>query len=244
MMLSAATDMSQTIRRKVEQTSATALRWPTKRNLASDSAMTDFYEYLIDPIIECSTVRPGSRIAIGSYSGPESVEEDIVGYWRAIGRRIRELAGVRNVTGIGEVPNSRTIYDLADMPSSGNPHVVYAAGSMLRESTDLICTNGHGCTLVGNKSFLNGIWTSRSDRLGAVLTFFESGVGSCQTVYIIGAENLASDPARQAKRRQHLKMAHQMAMAGLRAAEEARARAVEDEAKLGIDWDDWEDDSH
>ena len=46
------------------------------------------------------------------------------------------------------------------------------------------------------------------------------------------------------ERRRHLKLAHQVAMAGLRVAEEARARAVHKEAKLGIDWDDCEDTPH
>jgi hypothetical protein len=65
---------------------------------------------------------------------------------------------------------------------------------------------------------------------------------------IVGGEQAASEDVRllaasAAKRRERVKLAREIAMKGLRAAEESRARAVKEEARLGIDWDDWEDDS-
>jgi hypothetical protein len=71
--------------------------------------------------------------------------------------------------------------------------------------------------------------------------------GTCGTLLIVGAEHETSEDVRLSavsneRRRERVKRAREIAMKGLRAAEASRARAVNEEARLGINWDDWEDD--
>jgi len=205
--------------------------------------MTELSECFFEPIIECSMIRPGSRL--GNYL---IGEDDELAYWRvAAERSIRKPAAFSNTSRTG-YPSIAAVYEVMYPPSSDDPYVAYSANSMLHISADLVCTNGQGCTVIESKSFGIGICgMPLNQRRRPFLAVFNSGSGwVAGTIYIVDAgdsvfETSVLESARQVKRREHLKLAHRLAVEGLKAAEESRARAVEKEAMLGIDW---EDDSH
>jgi hypothetical protein len=231
MMVSTTTDRSQTIKRKIESTSATALA--TKKDRGE--AVTELRDLCpFEPIIECSTIKPGYRI--GSYP---LAEDDDFAYWGVL---------------MGGSLHNRTAYRSTGWacdfvyaaPHHGALRASCSANSNLQAS--LVCTNGQGCTIIENRGLELGVCAAIPHPWAHVVTVLGSGSGSYGTVFIIGEEGSVFDQAaveslRQAKRRHHRKLAYQLAMAGLKAAEESRAHAVEAEAKLGIDWDDWEDKS-
>jgi len=239
MTLATATDRSQTLRRKVLVTSATTIAWPTNTEDAVpwDSANTGISLVPSCPALECSVVMLGTDIAVQGYSASyvgEVLDLKQGQYYASVPGNNENFTTTGQASGAYAYPHY-----------SGNLPVGYNAGAMFRNSADLICTNGQRCTVVENNTFFYSAGVvsgqGQSAPVEAFLTVGGSNfaVGFCDAAYVVEPQTIPQ--LRRSKRRQHLIFAYKSAMAGLKRAEEARASAVEQEARLGIDWDDWED---
>jgi hypothetical protein len=246
MSLSTSTDKSRTIRRKLEVTAATGLDWlaipaATKK---PESIRTDFSDVGFD--IECSFVVPASGFALQTNVVRDTRQYQAVGPWQSMSGSGPAESRPFDTVWSGRIQSA----DLLNPPHVvSNSIVGYAAGTLLYETHEnaaLICTAGQVCTFVDRKlfHFVTGGTITDAQRHS-----FECLVVDCELVGQVPSFSLGepialtTENAIRQRRRQQAKRSYQIAMAGLQIAEDARARAVEAESKVGIDWDDWEDDA-
>jgi hypothetical protein len=136
-----------------------------------------------------------------------------------------------------------------DRLSCGDQKIIYFQdGTILRETEDLIVTNGQ-CGTVIECTRLSGLKSSALNPLGlgGGLLLLLNADDTLRVRSALGwseINQISQESAKQSEKRKNLKLAYQIAMGELSSAEKARAQAVEEEARLGINWDDWEDDPH
>ncbi len=241
MTLSTSTDETQTIKRKIELTTGTSLRYlmgPVDE--PKDSVSTELpMMVLVDPTIECSTVKTCSGFPYQEYIVDD--EETTFGVWDRL--RLRAFRSAEPYS-MGNQGFGNYAEQSIDEPCSGNSIFGYAFGSLLRESADRIFTNGTTCTLIRHKVF-NCAWGAQFHKdIKAVSVLFLN----CEPVVGLGCSALTSVASdveefsqKQLERRERLRAAYQAGMKALQLAEEAHLQAVREESKLGIDWDEWED---
>ena len=245
MTLSISTGQTQTIKKKFESTAGTSLQdllgWSEDEHKASVSTQPPML--LVDPSIECSTIK--------TYSGLPHQEYLSTLYDEEVTLRVRDRPKSLHLPYVEHYGSANKLFgDYAeqsfDEPGLGNSIIAGASESLFRESDDQIFTNGSTCTLVRHKAFG---WVQRArlhQDIKAVNVLFlnyepDSGVVcSALTSTALDVEEVSQ---KQVKRRERLRAAYQAGMKALQLAEEAHVHAVNEEAKLGIDWDEWEDPS-
>lgn len=112
------------------------------------------------------------------------------------------------------------------------------------QKTDIVITSGEYCTVVEVKTPLvpayngNCVVGTFTSITGSPLDFSPLPIDLNQSFR--GGEELAVAVRKSEKRKRRM-AAHHSALALLRRAEAARAKATEDEARQGIDWDSWDE---
>ena len=219
-----------------------------------------------EPAFECAVVKARSCSTYWNQAPHEAIPRSgmiLAGTYQSHGveAQVNAITGNLNtnlaVGAFGRVAGNRNLamrciggsLQQDDSLSCGDQKIIYFLdGAILRETEDLIVTNGQCGTVIECTQF-SGLRSLALNPLGSgggllLLLNADDTVQVRSTLGWSEINQISQESAKQPEKQRNLRLAYQIAMEALSSAEKERAQAVEQEARLGINWDDWKDDPH